>query len=294
MAKLIVTRPRLGRLWDTKLSFDVLIDGKPAAPIGLGETIAIDLTPGPHQVSARIARVGTQPIVVEPGLDETHRLAVGFNVGFNKLFTRSWTLGSLPFFVLSAWFLFDLQTLLTRGLRGGTAPFHGEWQIAIMIPAGILTFLVPLAFPLLWPNQFLVVLEISGPDRTEQQIAELLRAHPFRVRITIRHMMIAVALLALAFWASLEVYRFTRASSFRSQARLHADEEAMFRKFEQGWINSDFEMKKRGFGRGHFSKEAAKAAAVADYHAALRRKYEQAAARGAFSVEPDPQPPPWP
>ncbi len=39
MAKLIVTRPRLGSLWDIEQRFDVLIDGNPNAPIGLGETI---------------------------------------------------------------------------------------------------------------------------------------------------------------------------------------------------------------------------------------------------------------
>ena len=39
-------------------------------------------------------------------------------------------------------------------------------------------------------------------------------------------------------------------------------------------------------------QEAAKAAARADFHAALRRKYEQAAAERWFTVEPDPPEPP--
>jgi hypothetical protein len=50
MAKLIVTRPRLGSRWDIEQRFDVLIDGNPNAPIGLGEPIVIDLPPGRHQV----------------------------------------------------------------------------------------------------------------------------------------------------------------------------------------------------------------------------------------------------
>ena len=35
-------------------------------------------------------------------------------------------------------------------------------------------------------------------------------------------------------------------------------------------------------------------AARADYHAAMRRKYEEAVARRWFFVEPDPPEPPWP
>jgi hypothetical protein len=39
---------------------------------------------------------------------------------------------------------------------------------------------------------------------------------------------------------------------------------------------------------------AARTAAKADYHAAMKRKYEQAASGGPFWVEPDPPGPPWP
>jgi hypothetical protein len=272
MAKLIVTRPRLGRRWDSSQNLDVLIDGEPAAPIGLGKTIAIELPPGPHQVRARINRVGSQPVALEPGPDETHRLAVGFNVGFHKLITRSKILGSLPFFAIIAWDLFDAHQLLTNLRQPGPVLSQSDWKRAFMIPAGFLMVLIPLAFRFLWPDEFLVVCEVPTPELTDQQIAELLRSHPSRLRITIRQMMIAVALLTLALWGSLENYRFTRASSFRTMARFHAHIEAVFREFERD----------------------SKAAAMADYHAAMKRKYEQAAARGVFSVEIDPPEPPWP
>ena len=65
MAKIFVIRPRLGPSWDIEQRFDVLIDGKPIAPIGLGETIVIDLPPGPHLVGARFATAGSPPILVE-------------------------------------------------------------------------------------------------------------------------------------------------------------------------------------------------------------------------------------
>jgi hypothetical protein len=77
MANLIVTRPRLGPLWDLEERFDVLIDGNPDAPIDLGETIVIELPPGPHLVSTRFASAGSQPIRVEAAPGEPRRLAVG-------------------------------------------------------------------------------------------------------------------------------------------------------------------------------------------------------------------------
>ena len=43
-----------------------------------------------------------------------------------------------------------------------------------------------------------------------------------------------------------------------------------------------------------YRQEAAKAAARADFHSALRRKYEQAAAERWFTVEPDPPQSAWP
>ena len=72
MAKLLVTRPRLGGRWDIEARFDVLIDGNPSAAIGLGETIVIDLSPGPHQVSARFDLARSQPILVDAALEQTH------------------------------------------------------------------------------------------------------------------------------------------------------------------------------------------------------------------------------
>jgi hypothetical protein len=140
---------------------------------------------------------------------------------------------------------------------------------------------------LMWDHR-LALCEVPSSDLTDDEVAELLRAYPFHLQMTIRQVMIAVAFLSITFGASLDSFRSRYAESFRYRARFHALEEAKFRESELRWIQSDIEMERGGFGRGHFSDEAAKSAAWANYHAAMRRKYEQAASRPAFSVEPDP------
>ena len=269
MAKLIVTRPRLGRGMDAKQSLDVVIDGEPAASIGLGETIEFELAPGPHQVSARFSQdCRSQPVGVELAPEGTHRLALGPNLGFFKVFCLALTLAHLPLIGGLAWFLFDVASLPRPGIGGGTVGNHSDWSSMLVIPAlAVWLTSVLVCFGLL-RDHCLILVEIPTQDMTDEQVAELLRARPFRWRISIRQVMIAVAVLAIACWASLQWSRSVRADSFRSRARHHADLEALF----------------RGFDR--------RRAARADYHAAMRRKYEKAAASGVFSVDPDPPMPP--
>jgi hypothetical protein len=296
MAKLIVTRPRLGRLSEPKQSFDLVLDGESVVPIALGATIEIERPPGPHRLTARVAGVRSQPIVVELGPDQTHRLAVGPNLGLSKLFRRITALAFIPFLGLAAWILYGAASLLSSGT--GSAKVNvvapAEWQLALLIPTVFIAVIPLFALILLMWNHALVLVEIPNPDFTEDQAAELLRARPCRMRVSIRQMMIAVAVLALTFWASVELSRFTRASSFRRQAAFYADMETMFREFERNRVKSDLDMEKQGFGRGHFKNEVARTKAMADYYAALRRKYEQAAASRVLRIEPDPPPPPWP
>jgi hypothetical protein len=268
MAKLIVTRPRLGSRWDIEQRFEMLIDGKPNAPIGLGETIVIDLPPGPHLAKARLADAGSQPVVVGTAPGQTHRLAVGTNVGLGRLMITTMILGLLPLFGLIVWFVMDTNSLL-QSVKGGTVSFpangHHDWQMALLVPAALLAVVCMLAYPAFSRNHAFVLTEVRDHDLTDEQIATLLRERPFRVRINIRQLMIAVAISALCSWISLEIFRDSRASSFRSAASMHADLEDMFR-----GIN----------------------AAKADYHAIMRHKYAQAVASRSFSVDPDPSAPP--
>jgi hypothetical protein len=265
MAKLVVARPRLGWRWDIDQRFDVLIDGKPTATIGLEETIVIDLPPGPHQVNARVTGAGSQPVLVDGAPEETLRLAVGMNVSFHSLMSWSLILGMLPFVGLVVWLLIDGYSLMGHIASGGTVSSHrdlyGAWKMALLVPTALLIIIPLLAFPEFLRNHSLLLTKIPDPDVTVEQIAELLRECPFHVRISIRQLMIVVAISALGFWISLEVFRSGRASEFKSQASLHADLEEVFR--EQN-------------------------AAKADYHAAMKRKYAQAVAKRLLSVEPDP------
>jgi hypothetical protein len=78
--------------------------------------------------------------------------------------------------------------------------------------------------------------------------------------------MIAVAVLAVLFWAAVAWIRYERSDYFRRKADLHASIAAI-------WQNTT------------------KAGAIADYHDAMRCNYEQAASNGRFYVEPDPPEP---
>jgi hypothetical protein len=266
MAQLIITRPRLGPRWDIEQPLDVLIDGLPSAPIGLGETIAIDLPPGPHQASARLDSAGSQPILVESPAGETRRIALGTNVALSKLLSWSLILSMCPFFGLAVWVFIGTGSLLRQG--GGAVSIHPSWhavRMALLVPATLLALAPILSLSVFKQKHAFVLIEVPGPELSVHQIAKLLRERPLRVRITIRHLIIAVAISALCFWISLEVFRSTRAWQFQSQAGMHADLEDIFRGVS---------------------------ASKADYHAAMKRKYEQAAASRSFSVDPDPTAPP--
>jgi hypothetical protein len=297
MAKLIVVRPRLGRPWNAQPSFDILIDGQPAATIRIGETIEIDIPPGPHQFHARIARLRSQPLVVELAPEETLRIAVGHNVGLHRLFNRFSILASLPFLGLMAWSMWslsDTNALLSSGVQGRSVMSRIDWTIALMPPTAFLMFVPICPFLFLWWNSPLALSKIPRHDLTDQQIADVLRLHPFRVRITVRQMMIVVALLAIYLGCSVRWTRHRRTDHFRQTASLHAKLEPLIRDEERRQSGMAAGRKRKGLDASPYRRAAARAAARADYHVATKRKYERAAAEGRFSVEPDPPEPPWP
>jgi hypothetical protein len=264
MAKLYVNRPRVGRHWDIEKPLEVLINADRKAQIGLGDTIVMDLPPGLHQVGVRLERVGSQPILVDTASGKTQQLAVGTNVSLGKFTISCLILGALPFFGLTIWLLIDVY-FLPQAANPGIVLTDRAWKTALMVPALLMLGMTMLAVGPLSRNRAFVVTKVPDPHMTDEEIAELLRKLPFRVQITIRRLMIAVAISALCFWITVEAVRSTLASHFRSRANLHADMEDIF--------------------RGVDTKKA-------DYHAALRRKYEQAAASRAYSLDPDPSAPP--
>jgi hypothetical protein len=106
-----------------------------------------------------------------------------------------------------------------------------------------------------------------------------------RLRFTLRRMMIAVAAVAILFGMTLGLWRrhllFRRlADEFAKKA--HAEMLKGFR-VQRARFPTDAELR---MGEEHFR--------LTDYYEELTAKYERAAARPWFGVEPDRPPPEWP
>ena len=220
MAKLIVTRPRIGGKWEGRGRYQILIDGQRAGSLGPGEKAEIELPPGHHQVRVGVAALRSSSVDVDAGPDETHCLAVGPGVRYQKLFTLSAILTVLPVLGLTLWLTSQVPRSATAVLDSGIVFF--------LLPAAILPLLPQMALLAFW-RHLIDLRKIPGPDLTEQQIAEFLKANPLRVRITIRQMMIAVAVVAVYLGVSIESARSQRSDYFQSKARLHADLETIVR-----------------------------------------------------------------
>ena len=106
--------------------------------------------------------------------------------------------------------------------------------------------------------------------------------------------MIAVAILAVVISTSASFTRYERSNYFRMRADTHASDEAMIREFERKYLSFAIDFEKAGIKNGPLHEMVAKTRAAADYHAAMRRKYEQAASQGRFYAEADPPEPIWP
>lgn len=100
--------------------------------------------------------------------------------------------------------------------------------------------------------------------------------------------MIAVAILALLFAGGMAWTQQQRSHQFRMQASVHEDVEQIARDAERRFLRLAADSEKAGLNGNRKRQYVAKWRAQADYHATMKRKYEQAAARGAFFVEPDP------
>jgi hypothetical protein len=283
MAKLIVTRPR--QFADRLRKYRILIDGDRAATIGPGETVEIELAPGRHQITARLDFLSSPPVEIEAGPDEVHHVRAGSNLA------RRGRLKFMVVFPAIAPFAILVLSLACSGLFRD--PFEGHWFTLFMAPMVMLPFLLQLAFMAIWRDQYLYIEEIRDLGPSIRRVA-FPPARPLRLRITVRGMMIAVAILAILLGAMIEWGRHTRRGYFQQRASLHAHSEAVFRDLAQKHLRSAVELEKSSpnADAGPIHRLAAMAASKADHHAAMRRKYDEAAARRALSVEPDPPEPP--
>jgi hypothetical protein len=283
MAKLIVSRTR--QFADRLRRYRILIDGDRVASIGPGNTVESDLTPGRHRVTARLDFMSTPPVEIETAPEGIRHLRVGSNLVYSTSLKLVMVLPVLAPF----WILFI--NLAYSRLFGD--PFEAGWFSQFMIPSVFLPFLLQIAFMVICRDRFLYLQEIPALDPGTRQVA-LPRVQPVGIRVTIRGMMIAIAILAILLGVWIEWGRHTRRDFFSNRASRDAVWETTFRQLEKVWSRMADQTQKAGLNAGPARQAAAKAAKKADYHAAMKRKYEAAASRRWFFVEPDPPEPPWP
>jgi hypothetical protein len=261
MAKLILTRPR--QAVDALRSYCIVIDGDRGVSIQWGQTIGIELPSGRHEVAARIDWCGSHSVPIEAGPEEHHHVEVGSNLA-------GWHLVLFGF--LTGCFLLAL-------LSTGTG-----WGDVVLPALPVIPCVLAIALMTLLRNRYLYLQKIPTVDSTaepdevvcdrEVRFSELAPVQPFRARFSIRWMMIAVAFLAIVFGAGVEGQRSRQQPLFRSRAEYHARKEARYREDEERSVRLALGREKRLGGAGEFRRQAAKAAAKADYHAAMRRRYE--------------------
>lgn len=285
MPKLIVTRPRL--FADRRRTYHILIDGERAATIAPGKTVEIDLPPGRHRVAAQLGFLTSQPVEMECGPAEIRHLQVGSNLGRRSRLNRVLALTMLaPYAIV-------LITLACSHLFKDT--FEAHRFIQFMVAVAVWPILLYFALLVIWRDRLLYIEEVRDLGPTTRRVA-LPDEPSLRVRITIRGMMVAVALVAILFWATMEWGRYTRQEFFRQRATYHGILQDQFRKSEQEFRRKARSSESSGLkASANFVRQyATKAAAKADYHAAMKRKYEEVIDRRQLFVEPDPPEPPWP
>ena len=278
---LIVRRPQSKGRGIALQPFQILVNGKPAASIMAGTTVTMELPPGRCRVQARYAFLGSQAIEFDADREGTHSLAVNLERRLSRLY---WLVALLIPLIHIGF------NLLMVAARPGSADDNFS-LVLFLLP---LTFLPIALFPVILGNSCLALAELPNTDLTDRETAEFLEAQPIRVRVTIVQIMIAVALVAILLGTGIEVSRYQRSGRFRSKATAHASMEEAFRETERKQIETAVGLEKVGLDGGFIRKNAARTSAKADYHAAMKRKYEEAAARRMFFVEPDPPEPPWP
>ena len=247
MAKLSITRPKMQRIeyampTRRRPGYEIVIDGRCVRWIEPGETIELELPSGRHQVRARSFIHGSQTDEIDCTPDEMRHFAVGFSSRWQKLHLLAGV-----FMILSILPTTGISLSLSQQMRpGAPATLDTVWlkvgmfSIAFLLAPALLFLVYVLVF---YRNHVLDLLEIPARDLTHPQIAAFLRSQPFRLRITIRHLMIAVAILAVIIAVAMQWFRHEGSNEFERRARHHARLAALCRKYEYFWIRmaGDFE-----------------------------------------------------
>ncbi len=268
MAKLVVVRPR-----DTSFGghsrCHVFLDGRRVASLAEGMKAEIPLSPGRHDLSVRMGLIRSPVVPFECEPETRHEFGVVFQPFIQMSFARRFVLWLAligPYFL---WLYFYPRF------------FPGPQQFWID------EFFTPFVFLLSFGMAMgLSIASESGRLSLEpgldpadgQALTPEITAR--RGRLTLRSMMIAVAVLAVLLGLGVRQWRSARNAYYREEVYRH----------------HNYELSDREAAEFHRASNnpatAAMFAARADYHAAMARKYEDAWARGLTTVEPDPPPPP--
>jgi hypothetical protein len=108
-----------------------------------------------------------------------------------------------------------------------------------------------------------------------------------RMRFTIRHLMVAVVILAVVLGIVVGLRR--RRQSFERRARMVAQKASDVIMAEQ-----IYRMARRGSGFGYNARTTTAHYELVEHYSALREKYDKAAARPWLLVAPDRSEPAWP
>lgn len=95
MAKLTITR--VAELLGDRGRYLVRLDGEPVEEVRYGESVEVDIQPGPREVVVELNRYVTNPISIDVEPEGAYHLQVGSRVsGWIRMFSTVW-LGFFPF-----------------------------------------------------------------------------------------------------------------------------------------------------------------------------------------------------
>ncbi len=274
MAKLIIMRPVKPSVFRGPASH-ILVDGWTAGYLAAGMKVEVPLQAGRHEVSARMGFMRSSIFSVECEPETMLCLRVAFRPFLDLPRSLAFVLyasGPVIVFVIGG---------IHRALVADTT--EHVWFMEFLLPFAILSYAVAAAVMAATRLGSLRLETMPAVDSASRQVALPVTPH-WRIKITVRGLMIAVAMLAVLLGFGVHRWRTTRGDLFRRLALRHARWETGHREFVDH-LKARLDAETVNSLAGMF-------AARADYHAAMRRKYEEAAARGAMSVEPDPPEPP--
>lgn len=285
MALLIVTRSM--QLSAYYAACEIIIDDARAAQFGARRILGIELPPGQHQIMARVGRMQSDVVPFEAGPDSERRFHLGTRLRTLHVAIAStppiWMIGAMvatrgdpDSFLLALWPALVLSVIAIAYSIYLTS-HGGPWLFLTPLPAS----LQPVGVSGVPVNFVLRYSDLPPPTLVP----------PVRLHFSLRGIMIAVAIVAVLLWLGVGGFRTFRQAQYRNNANMHAANEAVWRLNERRQNEIVHSLERMNLDSRSIRKSAVRSAARADYHEAMRRKYERAAALGLLSVDPDPPEP---